>query len=93
MPKPSWTDTPGWAPIFCCGSLVRPFNMTSEVAISQRVMLKEVQIEQPGFGPIPRLQVRTLWKKLALLPRKYEDLCRELFAHGLGRTHVGAPQS
>lgn len=73
-----WDDVEMWIPIKWWGDRVRRFHETGEVKLFGAHIPEAKRPE--GFEPVPRqMEIMELWRQLALLPRTYEDVCREWF--------------
>lgn len=73
-----WDDVEMWIPIKWWGDRVRLFDETGEIEL----LGAHVPVERRGedWVTMPRPQhIMELWRQLALLPRTYEDVCREWF--------------
>lgn len=73
-----WDDVEMWEPIKWWGDRVRHFNETGEIELFGSHI--PVDKRSADWQPIPRRDhIMELWRLLALLPRTYEDVCREFF--------------
>lgn len=73
-----WDDAEMWIPIKWWGDRVRRFHETGEIELFGAHVPIEERAED--LQPIPRqMHIMELWRLLALLPRTYEDVCREWF--------------
>lgn len=88
-----WDDTEMWPLIARYGAAVRRFIATGSpglMKINQELIASEIthgdkQAAQELADHFKHLEVPELWRLLAVLPRNYEDVCREWFLPtGLG---------
>ncbi|WP_029140171.1 DUF4365 domain-containing protein [Citromicrobium sp. JLT1363] len=87
-----WDDVDMWIPIKWWGDRVKKFNQTGEIELFGA----HVPAEDRGgdWVTVPRPQhIMELWRVLALLPRTYEDICREWFLPTSLGEHASAPPS
>ena len=73
-----WDDVEMWAPIKWWGDRVRRFHETGEIELFGSHV--PIEMRTKDWQPVPRqMHIVELWRQLALLPRTYEDVCREWF--------------
>ncbi|MCW5795339.1 MAG: DUF4365 domain-containing protein [Nitrospira sp.] len=81
-----WTDTPLWCPIQYYGAALQRFLNEGQPGLTQ---INEAAVTQAAQDDQERLHeiknhladtdVMELWRCLSVLPRNYEELCREWF--------------
>jgi len=82
-----WDDTEMWGMIPYYGAAVRRFLETGSpglMKIDEELITREVakgdkQVAQEFIEQLRRSEVPELWRLLSVLPRNYEDVCREWF--------------
>ncbi len=73
-----WDDIEMWIPVKWWGDRVRRFHETGEIELFGSHIPKEERPKE--WKVVPRqMHIMELWRQLALLPRTYEDVCREWF--------------
>lgn len=88
-----WDDVEMWVPIKWWGERVKRFHETGELQLFGAHM---PEADRPqGSERVPRaMEIMELWRLLALLPRTYEDVCREWFLPtALGEVASAPPES
>jgi hypothetical protein len=81
-----WDDTPMWAIIPCYGAALKRFL---EEGSAKLIRLNEEAVAQASHGSeetrqeimayLAKQEISELWRCLAILPRNYEEVCREWF--------------
>jgi hypothetical protein len=66
-----------WIPIAWWGDAINRYLETGDLKLLDRV--KDVQMSADQIAKRHKWEVYELWRQLALLPRTYEDVCREWF--------------
>lgn len=86
-----WDDVDMWIPIKWWGDRITRFLSTGEIELFGAHIPPD---KRPAdWQPMPRhMHIKELWRQLALLPRTYEDVCREWFLPtGLGELASAPP--
>jgi hypothetical protein len=82
-----WYDTEMWSVIANCGAAVQRFLSTgspglkkcNEEAILMNIANRIVEDAEEIVRELKQNEVPDLWRLLSLLPRNYEDVCREWY--------------
>jgi hypothetical protein len=74
-----WNDTEMWKVIEVYAAGLQRFIKTGQPGILKKLTIQEGFDELEMRAPFGKLEVFELWRQLSLLPKDYEDICREWF--------------
>jgi hypothetical protein len=72
-----WKDTEMWIPVQWWGDAITRYLETGDLKLLDRT--NDTKKSEEEIAARHKWEVYELWRQLALLPRTYEDVCREWF--------------